>query len=221
MPARSHRFARRTLAALTAAGLLIAATSPAGPDPSRAPAEWGVTGSGSTDYTLGSDETHTLSGKACATLVAADYADPSRFGALVQLASAKSFAGRRVELSGYIASDEAPSGVSLWLRADDAQGVPVAFDNSIARGIRGTAGWTYQAIVIDVPPTAVALFYGAVLNGRGTLYVDDLQLRIVDESVAVTAKPFAAAYRGQTAARYPQFLPEPRNLDFEATSQRD
>ena len=220
MPARSQRFARRTLAPLTMAGLLVAATSPAEPDPSLAPTEWGVTGSGSTDYTLGSDAAHTLSGRTCATLVANDHADPSRYGALVQLASAKSFAGRRVELSGYIASDEAPAGASLWLRADDAQGVPVAFDNSIARGIRGTEDWTYQAIVIDVPPTAVALFYGAVLNGRGTLYVDDLQFRIVDETVAVTAKPVTAAYRGSTTARYPQFLPEPRNLDFEATGDR-
>lgn len=93
----------------------------------------------------------------------------------------------------------------------------VAFDNSGVRGIRGTTEWTYQNIVIDIPKEAVALLYGAVLNGRGKLYVDDFQFRVVDESVPVTAKPVPPQ---QSLARGRISDPgrEPRNLDFEETA---
>ncbi|HEY0723272.1 MAG TPA: hypothetical protein VGD41_04680 [Pyrinomonadaceae bacterium] len=183
------------------------------------PVQWGTTGDAREDYKLGTDRTAALSGGACAVLIAGDQADPFHFGALVQSASAASFKGKRLEFSGYIASDNAPAGAAIWMRADNAQGIPVAFENTLARGIRGTEVWTYQSIVMDVPETAIVLRYGAVLNGRGTLYVDDLQFRIVDDSVAVTAKPLAAAsHPGGANVIQSLSLPEPRNLDFEVTT---
>src|SRR5262245_45068050 len=102
------------------------------------------------------------------------------------------------------------------MRADNATAATVAFDNSALRGIRGTAEWTYQNIVIDIPEEAVALLYGAVLNGRGKLYIDDLQFRVVDASVALTAKP-VPPQRSSARGRISEPAREPRNLDFEET----
>jgi len=134
----------------------------------------------------------------------------------MQLASAAPFRGKRIELSGYIASLDAPAGAAIWLRADDSRGTTVAFENTASRGIRGTQEWTYQSIVMDIPNEAVALVYGTILSGRGKLYVDDLQFRVVDVSVPVTAKPITPqriAVRGSI----PDPGREPRNLDFEET----
>ena len=153
-------------------------------------------------------------------MIAIPDADTSRFGALFQTASARQFAGKRLEFSGYIATNDAPAGASLWLRADASDRTIVGFENTLPRGIRGTEDWSYQSIVMDVPPEAAVLLYGAVLNGRGTLYVDDLQFRIVDESTPVTAKPIPS--RGRSSAGVDLRLSAPpRNLDFEQTRQAD
>lgn len=187
------------------------------------PNQWKTTGDARESYRLRTARTVALSGAACAVLIADEQADPIHFGALVQAASAASFRGKRVEFSGFIASENAPAGAAIWLRADDAYGVPVAFENTYARGIRGTEAWTYQEIVMDVPTTAAVIVYGALLHGSGALFVDDLRFRIVDERVAVTARPLPAARRpaGSVNAIPSGPLPEPRNLDFEFTAIED
>lgn len=188
--------------------------------PNEKPTDWGITGSNTEGYTLQTDRLRPLSGGACAALLAIPDADTSRFGALFQAASARGFVGKRLELSGYIASHDAPAGASLWLRADAADGTTVGFENTLPRGIRGTQDWTYQNIVMDVPPEAAVLMYGAILNGRGTLYVDDLQFRIVDENTSVTARPIPIRARPRAGAGS-QISVVPRNLDFEQTQQTE
>ena len=81
-------------------------------------------------------------------------------------------------------------------------------------GFRGTTAWTYQSIVMDIPKEAVALLYGAILSGHGNLHVDDVQIRVVDASVPVTAKPVTPQpHLAQGATADPGRAP--RNLDFE------
>ena len=200
----------------TAAPERVATSAQAAQIAEDIPLEWGITGSNTEGYELRAERAVVLSGSASAVLESHADTDTSRFGALFQVASAVPFRGKRLELSGYIASVDAPAGASIWLRADDATAATVAFDNSGVRGIRGTAEWTYQNIVIEIPKEAVALIYGAVLNGRGKLYVDDLQFRVVDESVTLTAKPIAPQ-RGQGRAALVDPGRAPRNLDFEET----
>lgn len=183
------------------------------------PADWFITGNNREQYTLRADRAVVLSGSASAVLEADSEADPSRFGALMQVSSAASFKGKRIELSGYIASENALAGAAIWLRADDANGVVVAFENTVPRGIRGTTEWTYQSIVMDIPKEAVALAYGAILSGRGKLHVDDLQFRVVDASVPLTAKPITPqSHLARGATSDPGR--EPRNLDFEERAER-
>jgi hypothetical protein len=201
--------------------LLVGLVGPAQSEPvvDEVPADWFITGDNREHYTLRADRAVVLSGSASAALEADPEADPSRFGALMQVSSAASFKGKRIELSGYIASENALAGAAIWLRADDANGVVVAFENTVARGIRGTTEWTYQNIVMDIPKEAVALAYGAILSGHGKLYVDDLQFRVVDAKVAVTAKsitPQPQLARGATSDPGR----EPRNLDFEERAER-
>ena len=120
--------------------------------PVETPTEWGITGSNAEGYTLQTDRLLPLSGSACAALIASPDADTSRFGALFQTASARGFAGKRLEFSGYIATKDAPAGASIWLRADASDGTIVGFEDMLPRAIRGTQDWSYQAIVMDIPP---------------------------------------------------------------------
>jgi len=193
-----------------------AASAKTEPVAEEIPLDWMITGSNIEGYKLRTERVVVLSGSASAVLESDADTDTSRFGALMQMASAKSFKGKRIELSGYVASVDAPAGVSIWLRADDASGTVVAFENTLPRGLRGTQEWTYQNIVMDIPKEAVALVYGAVLNARGKLYVDDLQFRVVDTSVAPTAKPITPAPHLAQGTRADPGR-EPRNLDFEET----
>lgn len=210
---------RTTAVAVLLVGLVCACSVVSAQDERVAdevPAQWSITGSNWQQYTLRADRAVVLSGSASAVLEAGAEADPARFGALVQGSSAATFKGKRIELSGYIASENAPAGAALWMRADDANGMVVAFENTFPRGIRGTTAWTYQNIVMDIPKEAVALAYGAVLSGHGKLHVDDVQLREVDASVPVTAKPVTPQpHLAHGATSDPGR--EPRNLDFEET----
>src|ERR1044072_5200149 len=105
------------------------------------PRDWGITGSNWERYSLRTDREVVMSGAASAVLEAAEDADASRFGSLVQVSPAAAFRGKRIEMSGYIATRNAPGGASIWLRADDANGTVVAFENTLPRGIRGTTEW--------------------------------------------------------------------------------
>lgn len=203
----------------TAAAERVSTSTPAAKATEEIPLQWGITGGNAEGYELRTDRAVVLSKSASALLESHADTDTSRFGALIQVASAAPFRGKRIELSGYVASVDAPAGASIWLRADDATAATVAFDNSAVRGIRGTTEWTYQNIVIDIPKEAVALLYGAVLSGRGKLYVDDFQFRVVDESVAVTATPIPPQ-RSVARGRISDPGREPRNLDFEETAVR-
>lgn len=220
-PTHSATNSRANSASNTAAA--SAATSTAAdsaPSSDETPTGWGITGSNAQSYSLQTNRLVALSGGACAELIASSDADTSRFGALVQISSARAFAGKRLELSGYISSVDAPAGAALWLRADSSDRKIVGFENTLPRGIRGTQEWSYQSIVMDIPAEAAVLVYGAFLNGRGTLYVDDLQFRIVDESTPVTAKPVPSQGRSSAGVDL-RTLDPPRNLDFEDTRRTE
>ena len=183
----------------------------------QVPLDWGITGSNPQGYKLRTDRAVVLSGSASAVLESYADTDTVRYGALIQVASAAAFKGKRIELSGYLASQDAPAGAAMWLRADDANGAMVAFENTGPRGIRGTQEWTYQNIVMDIPEEAVVLVYGAVLKATGKLYLDDFQFRVVDASVPATAKPVTQPQPPLIRGPIPDPGRAPRNLDFEET----
>ena len=74
------------------------------------------------------------------------------------------------------------------MRVDGKYGV-VAMDNMMGRPQVGTEDWHEAAVVLDVPEDAVAVSFGALLVGAGTLWVDDFVLEAVGKDVAVTGLP--------------------------------
>ena len=75
----------------------------------------------------------------------------------------------------------------------------LAFDNMYNRAIKGTMNWTQCEIVLDIADTATNIAFGALLNGTGQIWFDDLKLDIVGKDVPITSP----------------VNKEPVNLDFE------
>ena len=48
------------------------------------------------------------------------------------------------------------------------------------RPLLGTMDWQKYAAVADVPTNAQSIFSGLILNGRGTIWIDDVQTEVVD-----------------------------------------
>jgi hypothetical protein len=173
----------------------------AAPTESGFPSCWSGGGEG---YEITVDQEVMRGGAASGRIGAVE--DPSSreaFGALTQGISAEPWRGKRVRLSGWLRTREATTGgAGLWMRVDPYTGPPLAFDNMSDRPVTGSTDWDRYEVVLEVPEEAKAVYFGALLSGGGTLWVDDLALEEVPGTVQVTE-------RGRPA-------PAPTNLDFEA-----
>jgi hypothetical protein len=169
------------------------------------PEAWG---GGGTGYELALDKAVAHGGKQSGrvSLVGKGESGEAAFGTLTQGISAEAFRGQRVRYSGFVRTEGAKdAGAGLWMRVDGAKpGETLAFDNMHGREITGTTEWKRCEIVLDVPQEAAEIYFGALLAGKGTAWVDDLKIEKVDTSVPTTDLT-------------KQALPsQPRNLDFES-----
>ncbi|MEO1270576.1 MAG: zf-HC2 domain-containing protein [Myxococcota bacterium] len=130
--------------------------------------------------------------------------NPAGFGATMQAISAQPYRGKRLRLQGYLSTLNTAGKAGLWMRVDHGSDV-LAFDNMDKRPIQGTTPWRPYHVVLDVPPNADRIVFGALLIGGGTLRFDDASLSVVDTTVPTTAPEHNA-------------LNHPINLDFEGTT---
>ena len=102
------------------------------------------------------------------------------------------FAGARLELSGFLRTENVAGFAGLWMRQDGDGGV-VAFDNMQSRRLNGTTGWTEYTIALPLAPGAKRLIFGVLAAGGGRVWADDLRL-------LVDGKPVASVPRRRTRA---------------------
>jgi C-terminal processing protease CtpA/Prc len=87
------------------------------------------------------------------------------------------FTGTRIELSGWLKTEDASGMVGLWLREDGESGT-VEFDNMASQQLKGTHDWAHYSVSIPVRSEAKALFYGFLISGTGKAWADDLELLV-------------------------------------------
>jgi hypothetical protein len=87
------------------------------------------------------------------------------------------FAGKTLELRGYLKTDAVSSFAGLWPREDGAEPA-LAFDNMQARRLQGTTDWKEYSIVLPLVPDATRLVFGVLVGGTGTVWAGDLQLLV-------------------------------------------
>jgi hypothetical protein len=105
-------------------------------------------------------------------------AKKNEFGSLMQRFLALDLANKMIWLQGEVKTKTVAQWAGLWLRADDAYGNMMFFDNMRKRAIRGTTSWTKYKIEALLPSETVWLNYGILLVGRGMMWADNFRLMV-------------------------------------------
>jgi hypothetical protein len=85
----------------------------------------------------------------------------------------------------------------------DKESKKLAFDNMHDRPIKGSTDWKRYDVVLEVPQDATGIFFGVLLSGSGTVWLNGAKFEIVGPNVLTT---------DGDAVQKPD---EPMNLDFE------
>jgi C-terminal processing protease CtpA/Prc len=107
--------------------------------------------------------------------------DPG-FGNLMHMTDATPYRGKRLRYRAAVRAQVSGSGndAHLWFRVDlpgDRQGF---FDNMDARPIVSSE-WREYEIIAEVAPDAERLAFGAFLRGKGSAWIDDVSLAVLQD----------------------------------------
>jgi len=185
------RFGLVGIAVAAAFSLALNATVPAG---------WYIAGSKPSEYEAGVDTNATYKDHASAYLKSKT-SSVDGFGTLMQDFSADRYAGKRIRFSADVKAEGVESWAGLWMRIDK-RSTSVAFDNMQDRPITGTTAWQNYSVVLNVPRDATGIFFGMLLTGPGTVWLNSVKVEKVGSDVPTTG------------ADQPKRGDYPRNLDF-------
>lgn len=155
-------------------------------------AHWWVTGKAPQDYQMGIDKEVTYGGKP-SVYVKAMKAMPAGFSSLAQEFDPHTYRGMRMRFGAEVKSSEVATYAGLWMRVDGRDRSIISLDNMWKRPIRGTTDWKHYDVVLDVPESATNIAFGILLDGPGTVWMNDVKFDIVDTSIPTTAQRPAQA----------------------------
>jgi hypothetical protein len=160
---------------------------------------WYEGGSKAKSYDMGIDKGAGQEGKNCASIKSKDR-NINGFGTLMQAFGPDKYLGKKIRMTGFMKSKDVTSWAGFWLRIDQKDSkASLSFDNMHDRAIKGTTEWTKYEIVLEVPKNASKIAFGALLNGTGQIWFNNLNFEVADSSASSTGKP----------------KDEPTNLNFE------
>lgn len=168
--------------------------------------DWFVAGSKPNDYKMEIEKGTGLNGGNCATIKSIE-PKIKGFGTFMQQSKVNEYLGKRIKMTGYVKSTDVKKWAGLWLRIDGStKNEVLSFDNMQKRAIKGTTDWTKYEIVLDVPSSATQMSFGALIEGTGQIWFDNLSFEIIDDSVKVTS---------YFNTKPTQLTDQPSNLKFE------
>ena len=167
------------------------------------PKGWFMAGNKPADYESSVDTEYSYGGQPSAYLRSKKSdEDVMEFGTLMQNFSAEQYVGKRVRFSAFVKSKDLPGWAGLWMRVDGKPGQTLAFDNMMDHPIKAASDWRNYEVVLDVPAGATGIYFGILLSGPGTVWMNSAKLEEVPTSVPSTDKIKAPA-------------PGPTNLGFD------
>lgn len=111
------------------------------------------------------------------------------FGTIMQNSLAGKYVGKRIRMAGVMKSQDVADWAGFWLRVDGPDPTrPLSFDNMHDRSVKGSTTWKTYEIVLDVPPSATNIAFGALLSGTGEIWFGSPTFEIVDGRVPTTNK---------------------------------
>ena len=181
---------------------------------STVPSGWFLAGSDPAHYLVAVDHSEAGAAGASASLTSrSGHTDGG--GTLMQQIKADKYRGKRVRFTARIKTQGVDGSATLWLRVDGPGNVEV-LDNMTApkRYLQGDHDWEENSLVLDVADGAVAISYGVGLHGNGKVWLDEVKLESVDQTIPVTTTlPPIHGTGGPALAE--RLLPAPANLGFD------
>lgn len=167
------------------------------------PANWSLGGSNPNDYSVGVDLAESYSGFSSAYLKSIS-SKPVGFVTLKQTFKANNYRSQRVKITAYLKTKFVAGSSAFWMRVNDVVGKALSFDDMRNRPLIGSMDWTPIEIVLDVPSMSDEISFGLLLQGKGQVWIDNVNITMVGENVPVTdiLKDKVESY-------------SPKNLDFE------
>ena len=101
---------------------------------------------------------------------------PEPYGAIAQSVAATPYRGRTARLSGWLRTRDADN-ASLTLIVL-ANGAPIANNFMADAPVKGTTAWKRYTITLPVAANAEFIEIGAMVQGKGTAWLDDVELAV-------------------------------------------
>ncbi|MCC6867479.1 MAG: hypothetical protein IT522_01525 [Burkholderiales bacterium] len=109
-----------------------------------------------------------------------DNTGPEPYGAIAQAVDVGPHRGKVARFSGWMRTRDV-AGTGAVLRMAALSGGAIVGENFMkGREVTGTTGWTRYTLALPMPDDAGRLEIGAMLQGKGTLWLDDVELEFVE-----------------------------------------
>ena len=93
------------------------------------------------------------------------------------------YAGEIITVKAFMKFENVERSIGLLLRIDGNSG-SLQFDNMMHKGITGTQDWTEYSVTLPLPEGAKTIYIGAMLGGKGILWIDHFKILIDNEDIS-------------------------------------
>lgn len=122
-----------------------------------------------------------------------DNVGPEPYGAISQIVNAVPHVGKVARLTAWLRTRDASDNGAVLTLLVLRDGATLAQNFMLDTPVKGTTGWTRYTITLPIATGANRLEVGAMMRGRGSLWLDDVELEFVTPAQA-------SSHRNRTAA---------------------
>ncbi len=149
------------------------------------PKGWQISGSAPQKYDIGLWKAGGHDGSSNCGFIRANKDDyfESDYGSLIQKMSSQKYLGKRVRMKGFLRTRGVKSWAGFFIRADEENSKePLSFETMEKTPVKGNTEWKEYQLEMDVPNNASKIAFGAILNGPGIIYFDDISIEEIGAS---------------------------------------
>ncbi|MBX9671083.1 MAG: hypothetical protein K2X93_26070, partial [Candidatus Obscuribacterales bacterium] len=143
---------------------------------------WFATSDPDCGYSTGLTDELCHSGTRCAFLKSI-VKSPSGIGCISQQLNAEPYREKRLRFSAFVKSKDLRGAANIWLGGFAEDHTTVGRYHT---SIDGNEDWAECEVFLEVSSHAVVITFGLSLDGKGTLWIDDAQLEVVDAACSTT-----------------------------------
>ena len=109
-----------------------------------------------------------------------DNIGPEPYGAVAQKVRAGAYVGKVAKLTVWMRTRDANDNGAVPTLLVLASGATLAQNFMLDKPVKGTTPWTKYTLTLPVAKNADAVEVGAMMRGKGSLWLDDVELEFVD-----------------------------------------